>query len=306
VPGGATPRRISKGPGPKITFYTVYALSSARRCEVPPERVSRDRPVGGMKDRTLATAELHVTYSRPEGSTRREGQTREPPPRLDPRSESQRRDNSMKKAAILSMLLTCPVLACERPQEQRNGRRGQSHDAWVLSGPARSRVSDTYSRRPDATKTGGARAPINPGLPVSEYPGTLVRSDPGPACLESATVSVLCYDDATGFIAYGTEAANLTDKTPSRTFRKGEPPDGTGAPPRCDPTLVTSTQLRLAQTSSGEFAFHTARLPGEAFTFTVTADSHLDENTDPALYRRTLANARADVRTSTWTWATPS
>lgn len=35
---------------------------------------------------------------------------------------------------------------------------------------------------------------------------------------------------------------------------------------------------------------------GGTFTFTITADSHLDEHTDPALYQRTLANALADVK----------
>jgi predicted phosphodiesterase len=38
----------------------------------------------------------------------------------------------------------------------------------------------------------------------------------------------------------------------------------------------------------------TAALGMEPFTFTITADSHLDENTDRVLYARTLANAAAD------------
>jgi len=32
----------------------------------------------------------------------------------------------------------------------------------------------------------------------------------------------------------------------------------------------------------------------ESFTFTITADSHLDEKTDLAVYQRTLRNAAAD------------
>lgn len=36
--------------------------------------------------------------------------------------------------------------------------------------------------------------------------------------------------------------------------------------------------------------FRTARATGKAFSFAVQADSHLDDNTDVALYRRTLAN----------------
>lgn len=41
--------------------------------------------------------------------------------------------------------------------------------------------------------------------------------------------------------------------------------------------------------------FHTARTPGSSFTVTLTADSHLDQNTSVPLYRRTLANALADA-----------
>ncbi len=41
-------------------------------------------------------------------------------------------------------------------------------------------------------------------------------------------------------------------------------------------------------------SFHTARPPGEAFVFTVQADSHLDARTDLAIYHRTLDNVASD------------
>jgi len=44
-----------------------------------------------------------------------------------------------------------------------------------------------------------------------------------------------------------------------------------------------------------EHAFQTARPAGSTFTFTVQADSHLDENSDLDLYRRTLSNVLADA-----------
>ena len=40
--------------------------------------------------------------------------------------------------------------------------------------------------------------------------------------------------------------------------------------------------------------FQTARPTGSAFTFTVQADSHRDDNSNPDLYQQTLANVRAD------------
>ncbi len=46
--------------------------------------------------------------------------------------------------------------------------------------------------------------------------------------------------------------------------------------------------------SSDEYTFQTKRDPGNTFVFTVTSDSHLDENTGGEVYLRTLANALSD------------
>ena len=53
------------------------------------------------------------------------------------------------------------------------------------------------------------------------------------------------------------------------------------------PSLGTSLKF-------GEYLFHTARPQNSTFTFVVQADSHLDENTDPTLYKQTLANMLLD------------
>jgi hypothetical protein len=47
--------------------------------------------------------------------------------------------------------------------------------------------------------------------------------------------------------------------------------------------------------ASPEYRFRTARPVGTSFTFTVQADSHLDENSDLDVYRRTLANVAVDA-----------
>lgn len=44
-----------------------------------------------------------------------------------------------------------------------------------------------------------------------------------------------------------------------------------------------------------EHGFHTARPAGSTFTFTLQADSHMDENSGVSLYRQTLANVLADA-----------
>jgi Raf kinase inhibitor-like YbhB/YbcL family protein len=54
----------SKGPGEKIYTYTVYALSADAQLSVPAEDVNRDMLLDALKDITLASAALNVTYSR--------------------------------------------------------------------------------------------------------------------------------------------------------------------------------------------------------------------------------------------------
>jgi phosphatidylethanolamine-binding protein (PEBP) family uncharacterized protein len=69
----------SKGPGAKTYTLTVYALSAAPALAVPPAQVSRDVLLAAMKDRILASAELHVVYTRfPEPDAESAG--RGPPP----------------------------------------------------------------------------------------------------------------------------------------------------------------------------------------------------------------------------------
>jgi len=63
----------SKGPGAKTYVYTVYALSAPIQPAVQPSEVTRDVLLAAMKDSVLATAELRVVYSRPEGLARQGG-----------------------------------------------------------------------------------------------------------------------------------------------------------------------------------------------------------------------------------------
>jgi phosphatidylethanolamine-binding protein (PEBP) family uncharacterized protein len=54
----------SKGPGPKVYTYTIYALSAEPQFSVPSSQVSRDVLLEAIRNITLASAELHVTYTR--------------------------------------------------------------------------------------------------------------------------------------------------------------------------------------------------------------------------------------------------
>ena len=54
----------SKGPGPKLYTYTVYALSEDPSFSVPASGINRDVLLEAIQNMTLASAELHVSYSR--------------------------------------------------------------------------------------------------------------------------------------------------------------------------------------------------------------------------------------------------
>ena len=54
----------SIGPGPKTYTYTVYALSAPPQITVAPGDVNRDVLMAAMSDRTLASADLNVVYTR--------------------------------------------------------------------------------------------------------------------------------------------------------------------------------------------------------------------------------------------------
>lgn len=54
----------SKGPGPKLYTMTAYALSSEAKLDVPASAVTMDLLLAAIKDKTLATAVMNVTYDR--------------------------------------------------------------------------------------------------------------------------------------------------------------------------------------------------------------------------------------------------
>jgi len=115
----------------------------------------------------------------------------------------------------------------------------------------------------------------------------------------SVTIRVLSYADAEGCVAWGARSGRFDRATAPAPLRAGEPADIvlTGLLP----DTAYGYRLRLRPPGAGEFrdepdaGFHTARAPGSPFVFTLTADPHLDERTDPALYARTLACAAADA-----------
>ena len=115
---------------------------------------------------------------------------------------------------------------------------------------------------------------------------------------DSITASVLAYADMEGYLAFGTHGGEYTGKTEAVALANGQPVD------ILVDDLAANTryfyELRYRSTGETEFqntdqySFHTQRAGNSPFTFTVQSDSHMDENTDGAVYANTLSNALAD------------
>jgi predicted phosphodiesterase len=106
------------------------------------------------------------------------------------------------------------------------------------------------------------------------------------------TISVLTYQDTEGFLVYGTQEGQLNRQTPKRQFKRGEP--GEVVIGSLQPDTQYFYEFRGRGIDKAQGTFHTQRPRGSSFTFTITADSHLDDRVSAELYLRTLANAVAD------------
>ena len=114
----------------------------------------------------------------------------------------------------------------------------------------------------------------------------------------SVSINVALSQSAEIYYEYGTEPGKYAEKTAS--------------PRAMDPGLRYVTVLeglkpdtqyyyrmnyRTGRTiflEGNEHSFHTQRRPGSAFTFAVEADPHLDENSEPQMYRNVLKSIGAD------------
>lgn len=113
----------------------------------------------------------------------------------------------------------------------------------------------------------------------------------------SITVRVLFNRTAKAFVEYGTASDKYSRQTKSESFDPKVPMDFA----LTDLTPNTRHYYRIKYTTSSgeeqqseEYTFHTQRMPGSSFAFTMQSDSHLDENTSGDVYLRTLANALSD------------
>ncbi len=163
----------------------------------------------------------------------------------------------------------------------------------------------TTSGATGATGPTGSTGPTGPTGPTGATGPTGLADLHGSVILGAPTtttirVSILSLDQSgTVSVRHGTATGVYTGETAPAALAAGTP------------TVITVTGLapdtayryRIRFTSADgagsgvtpEWGFHTARPPGATFTFTLQADSHVDENTNLDLYRRTLGNVAADA-----------
>jgi len=174
-----------------------------------------------------------------------------------------------------------------------------SWGAWrqVPTGAAVGSTAQRRAKGRDRADQDSARGPTGPfrtHVPAHRYDIILGRPTQ-----TSITISVLSSCDATVQVHYGARPGTYPDVTEPTPVSAGDVKEIVIAQLRSD----TRYHYRLVhrqrddgpdETTVTEGTFHTQRPAGSPFTFTVQADSHLDENTDPGLYAQTLSNALAD------------
>lgn len=130
---------------------------------------------------------------------------------------------------------------------------------------------------------------------IPDHPWDLFLTRP---TLNSVMASLFVYNDSDAYIEYGTVSGQYPSRTATTLCRQTVPIGiEIGG-------LTANTRyyyrLRIRATGIGnyeaspEYTFTTPRPSGSSFVFTMQADSHLDENTDPPIYARALDNMLTD------------
>ncbi|HVM61954.1 MAG TPA: metallophosphoesterase [Verrucomicrobiae bacterium] len=154
-------------------------------------------------------------------------------------------------------------------------------------------ANDAQSAMGRGHHTQGGTNVFNVAVPAHAYDLILARPEKN-----SVTLSALAYQDMETFVSYGTKSGVYPAYTPVQELKRGAPVELVIGPLQANTQYYYQLCSRAPGAAdfakSPEYTFHTARPPGSSFTFTLTADSHLDERTSPEVYRQTLGNIRAD------------
>lgn len=173
--------------------------------------------------------------------------------------------------------------------------------AALAAGPAVPAQAPDRAARPDRTGRGSMLAAAAFQTEVPEVPCSVVLVRPERT---SMSASVIVAADAEAWLEFGPEGGPLDRRAGPERVRAGEPAlltmDGLrpgtayGYRLRWRPAGAATGAKGVAPTESGDLGrFVTPRPAGDAFAFTVIADSHLDGGMSTALYGRALKAALA-------------
>jgi arylsulfatase A-like enzyme len=143
---------------------------------------------------------------------------------------------------------------------------------------------------------------VNPSLTTTTIKGAEFLGMPKS---DGITINVIASLDQYAFVEYGTQPGKYTAATTPTLFTTD-----VAKPEFYNPIEITLTGLQpdteyyyrvrhrnttdAFYSARGERSFHTARPRGTTFTFTVTADPHLDVNSDHQLFWRAMQNIAMD------------
>lgn len=147
-----------------------------------------------------------------------------------------------------------------------------------------------------AASTAATATPIAAVSAPTDFPGDIVLGAPTDTSMRLKLYSA----DRSGTltIAYKTASDSAESQSAPQNLVAGKVLDVTLNSLRPNAAYQYRIVLRQTGTSadiaSKYYRFQTARPKGQTFTFTIQADSHLDENSDLDQYKRTLSNVLAD------------
>ena len=196
-----------------------------------------------------------------------------------------RRRTHLLAHRIVPVLAVLLLAAC--------GSGGGASGSTGITGPTGSTGPTGPTGSTGPTGPTGSTGPTGP----ADLHGSVLLGAP---TTNAVRVSVLSPDQAgTVSVQYGTAAGVYTGETAAAPLAAGVPTVIAVGGLAAD----TAYRYRVRFTSAdgvgsgvtAEWGFHTARPAGSTFTFTVQADSHLDENSNLDLYRTALGNVAADA-----------
>ena len=191
-----------------------------------------------------------------------------------------------------------PIAQGDRQGGQSGGRQGDGQQGGQRARPKGAGPKEGGG----GSGLGGYEKPPSPANDVPTRPFDLVLGRPTD---RSITVRVMPFENGQGRIRYGvdqglpgaSQPANL--QTTAWTKFQNDVPVSIELADLNPSTRYSYTweyQIEGATKSleTPVYSFHTQRTPGSSFVFTVTSDSHLDENSSGDVYLRNLANVLAD------------